>query len=102
MRLIDGVLPNRQLVLAKAQVIEPDANRTVVENTHHDLLTHAGGEVRETQFPLAPVHHRAEASILRRAPLGVVEVRHDLRRDTIAGCIVCGGFIASNSTPSMR
>ena len=60
------------------------------------------GSVRDAQIDVPAVDHGADAAVLGQAAFGDVEVGHDLEARDDGGVHVAAGFIASNSTPSMR
>src|SRR5690606_23690684 len=61
-----------------AQLFERDLDGAVVEDAQHGLFTVRGGQRAHAQVELASVDHGADAAVLGQAPLGNIEVGHDL------------------------
>src|SRR5205085_2527551 len=73
-RLIDLIFPDGQFILPKSQVVQPDIDRAIVENTHDDLFAGGSRQRGESQVDFSPVHDRADAPVLWQTPLGNVQV----------------------------
>ncbi len=67
-----------ELVLAKAEAVEVEGDGGAVQHAHHDAFAAHGGQDRDAQVDLAAADGELDAAVLREAPLGDVEVGHDL------------------------
>ena len=64
--------------LASGQVLEIQAARLLVQQTHDNALAVTGGQRRDAHVDRAPGHSQGYAAVLRQSPLGNIEVGHDL------------------------
>jgi hypothetical protein len=84
---VDGLHEPLELLLLEAQLGHVELQVRLVEEAHDDLLAPDRGEDRHAVVHLlAAAHLELDAPVLREAPLGDVEARHDLdaRRDRVA------------------
>ena len=87
----------------EAELVEVERDAALVEDAHHDRFAVHRRHGGHAQVDLLALHAQPDAAVLRQAPLGDVEVGHDLdARDHRGGRAACGGDSTSCSTPSMR
>src|SRR2546427_8758599 len=76
--LRDQPVELRERVLRETERPEGHDDRRAVEDAEHDTLAVERGEGRDAEIDLAPHEPQLDAPVLRQAPLGDVELRHDL------------------------
>jgi hypothetical protein len=84
--LLDGVLEQRQRLGLEAELGHVELQVALVEEPHDDLLAEQRGQHGHAVVHLAALAElELDATVLRQAPLGDVEARHDLhaRRDRV-------------------
>ena len=67
-----------QRVLGEAERLEVHDDARAVEDTQHDALAVERRQRRDAEVDLLAHHAELDAAVLRQAPLGDVELRHDL------------------------
>ena len=67
-----------QVVLAHAELVEVEADVAAVEHAHDDALAEHRRQHADAEVDRLVVDVQLDAAVLRHAPLGDVEVRHDL------------------------
>ncbi len=65
-------------ILREADVFKVEGRGGLVENTHNDRFAMCGRQARNAQIDRAPGDGERDATVLRNAPLGNVEVRENL------------------------
>ncbi len=76
--LLDQLLELVELVVAQPDPVEAQLDVGAVEHAHHDGLAEHRRQHGDAQVDRVAVDHQLDAAVLRQAPLGDVEVRHDL------------------------
>ena len=61
-----------------AQLVEPDGPPAAIQQSQHDRLTVERGHRRDPQVQLALLQAHPDAPVLRRAPLGDVQLGQEL------------------------
>ena len=76
--LVEGALEALALWRGHAELLELHDDRALVEDPDDDRLAVHAGQRHDAQVDVMAVDRQADATILRDAPLGDVEVAHDL------------------------
>ena len=77
-------------MLGEPEVGQVQQDRGLVQDSHHDLLPVDRGEGRDAQVDLLAADLQRDAAVLGDAPLGDVEVGHDLEAADDAGVDLAG------------
>src|SRR6202035_121046 len=86
MGFVEGPLEALALGICHVKLLELHHDGVLVEYAHHDRLTMDAGQRDHAQVDVAAVDSKAHAPVLGQAPLGDVQLRHDLHaRDTPGG-----------------
>ena len=67
-----------QKLVGETQCVEIEYHRFTIENTHHHRFTVRGRHGGNTQIQLLTLHPQHDATVLRQAAFGDVELGHDL------------------------
>ena len=74
----DDALDRPPVPLLEAEVVERHQDRRPVEDPHDDALAVERGHRRHAEVEPPPLEAHADAAVLGQAPLGDVQLRHDL------------------------
>ena len=78
MRLADAMLEPLALVIVIAELVQLHDDGLLVQDAQHDALAVDARQGHDAQIHPMPVDGEAEATVLGQAPLGDVQVGHDL------------------------
>ena len=76
--LVEGALEAVLLGRRHAELLQRHDDGVLVEDAHDDRLAVHAGQRHDAQVDVVAVDRQADATVLRHAPLGDVEVAHDL------------------------
>ena len=75
---MNDLLEALERLLGEAEVLEVEHHVGLVEEAHDDLLAVHGGQRGDAHVDGLAADHEADAAVLRHAPLGDVQLGHDL------------------------
>ena len=85
--LVHRPLEALPLLVGQPELVELHHDRVLVEDAHHDRLAVYARQRHDSQVDVSAVDLQPDAAVLRQAPLGDVQVGHDLHaRDHPRGC----------------
>ena len=83
--LVEGAFEALALGVGHAELLELHHDGVLVEDAHHDRLAVDARERDHAQIDMAAIDGEADAPVLGQAPLGDVELGHDLHARDHAG-----------------